>query len=202
MAQITAPRRILSLFADILEYPQDKIAEVVHECETLLQMENTGAAALLAKFRRFAEEKPLGRLEEEYTKSFDMYSDCYPYVGYHLLGESYKRSVLLLGLKERYKAQSFTTEGKEPPDHISVMLRFLAASGDLALNQELIHEAVLPALEKMVGEETGHQRPNGTRKKAHYKYVLKALQLTLRQHLSSAELQKQEGSNKGGNGNA
>jgi len=141
---------ILGLFADILEYPRPGLAETVRECEALVSAGNPEAAALLGGFRALVEETAPGRLEEIYTGTFDLDAACYPYVGYHLFGESYKRSVFLLELKERYRAQGFDVEN-ELPDHLAVLLRFLAINDDVTLAGEIVHEALLPTLERMTG---------------------------------------------------
>lgn len=181
MAHPTIEGRVLRLFAQILEYPQAGLIGAVRECQALASMTSPQAAALLGQFAAFVEKAPLGRLEEVYTGSFDLDAACHPYVGYHLFGESYKRSVFLLGLKERYRAHGFDATD-ELPDHIAVMLNFLATCGDAALAGELIHEALVPALEPMAGQgdaaEAQPKQRNGGR---NYQQVLQALRLVLQQ---------------------
>jgi nitrate reductase delta subunit len=82
-------------------------------------------------------------------------------VGYHLFGETYKRSVFLLGLKQRYRALGFAMDAAELPDRLSVVLRFLACCPDDALRDELIDEAVLPALGRMSAADRASQPPAG-----------------------------------------
>ncbi len=101
----------------------------------------------LRAFRAYVEATGLAALEETYSGFFDLNPLCHPYVGYHLFGETYKRSVFLLGLKER--AGGFASDGAELPDRVSVVLRFLARSADETLNRELVDEGLLPALERM-----------------------------------------------------
>ncbi|MBI2847152.1 MAG: nitrate reductase molybdenum cofactor assembly chaperone [Chloroflexi bacterium] len=189
MANLKTSKRILSLFADILEYPRPGLGETLGECQALLLVENPEASAMLDRFRKYVEEKPLGRLEEEYTESFDMHPGCYPYVSYHLLGESYKRSVFLLELKERYRAQGFTVKDKELPDHVSVMLKFLATSEDEPLNKELLKDAVIPALEKMLqGMQDEETEPGRKRSQKAYQYAVEALRMVLEKQMNSDEL--------------
>lgn len=139
---------------------------------------------LLHGFRAFVEETPPGRLEEIYTGTFDLDAACYPYVGYHLFGESYKRSLFMQQLKERYQAQGFMVE-HELPDHLAVLLRFLATGDDPDLVHIIIQEALLPALEQMIkGEETesaseADKRPDRRKDRNLYRQVLEALRLVL-----------------------
>lgn len=144
-------RRILELFADILDYPGPGLASKARECEGLLADAVPEAAGLLARFVSFVEETPLERLEEVFTGYFDLNPVCHPYVGYHLFGESYKRSQFLLTLKRLYREHGFEIGDAELPDRISVMLRFLSQCGDDALVRDTVVEGVLPAIEHMTG---------------------------------------------------
>lgn len=178
-----ARTRLLSLFADILDYPGDGLAGRVAEGRALLAEEEPEAARLLGAFADVVAATPPGRLEEIYTGAFDLdtLSDldatCYPYVGHHLFGESYKRSAFLVGLAERYRAHGFAPPPGELPDHLVVILRFLAGCPDQGLVDEIVDEALLPALRRMVGEEGGRSaRPSG---KAAYLAALRALLVLL-----------------------
>jgi nitrate reductase delta subunit len=146
-----AARRLLHLFSVLLEYPGPSLAEVARACEDSLAARYPSAAKALATFRLFAEQTPVSRLEEIYTSTFDLDPRCHPYVGYHLFGESYKRSVFLLGLKERYQQRGLDA-GAELPDHLAVILRFLADYADLDQVSEIFDEAIRPALERMLGQ--------------------------------------------------
>ncbi|MBI3962458.1 MAG: molecular chaperone TorD family protein, partial [Deinococcus sp.] len=103
-------------------------------------------------------------------------------VGYHLFGESYKRSIFLLELKKHYQAEGLDT-GSELPDHLAVLLRFLANNCQAGLVDEIIHEALLPALAKMAGENSEEDREQ----RHEYRLLLKALTLVLRQCQVPAE---------------
>lgn len=177
----TAYRRTLELFAEILDYPQENLVQQVQECETLASASSPEAANLLRQFRNVVEETPNGRLEEIYTGIFDLDSDCHPYVGYQLFGESYERSAFLLELKERYRSCGFEASENELPDRLSVLLRFLSMSGDEILSQEIIDDGLIPALDKMARaaeEETEERIPRASDP---YRQVLQALRRVLEQ---------------------
>jgi nitrate reductase delta subunit len=143
----TTRQRTFRLLADALEYPQSGLVEAVRECVALLAADNRAAAAFLHEFGTFVEETPRGRLEEIYTATFDLNAAGYPYVGYHLFGESHQRSVFMRELNERYRAHGFA-EGAagELPNYLAVLLRFLAVCDDATLSEKIVHEALLPAL--------------------------------------------------------
>lgn len=83
------------LFAGILEYPKPDLPDRVRECVALLSSVNPEAVTRLQGFRAFVEQTSLVRLEEIYATTFDLQVVCYPYVGYQLFGESYKRGVFI-----------------------------------------------------------------------------------------------------------
>jgi nitrate reductase delta subunit len=166
-------RRALQLFALLLDYPEAGLAQAADECLGLVDAEATGP---LHEFRQFVTQQRAERLEEIYTGVFELNAVYYPYVGYHLFGETYKRSVFLLGLRERYAANGFAG-GTELADHLVEMLRFAAQCDDAACVDELLQDALLPALEKMTGQRSDDdQVVEGA---LAYRQLLRALQLTL-----------------------
>jgi len=160
-AEVLFSRRaqLLELFADILDYPAPGLAEKAAECATLIGTAQPEAAALLRSFHEFAEEKPLGKLQEIYSGFFDLNSICHPYIGYQLFGENYKRSVLLIELKKAYRAAGFEASSAEIVDRLSVVLRFIAQSKGGEDIDELLNRGVLPALARMTTkpETDAHQ---------------------------------------------
>ncbi|MGH7140204.1 MAG: nitrate reductase molybdenum cofactor assembly chaperone [Pirellulales bacterium] len=149
---------VLGLFADILDYPAPGLAGKTVECAALVRAGQPQAAALLESFRGFAEEHPLGKLQEVYSGFFDLNSICHPYVGYQLFGENYKRSIFLIGLKKSYRAEGFEADDNEMPDRLSTVLRFTAQSKDGEQIDDLLSRGLLPALERMTTkpETEGH----------------------------------------------
>ncbi len=152
MSHPRTPKRIWGLFAELLDYPKQSPLGMVRECRTLAGTMAPEVETRLAEFQAFAEEATLGRLQEEYTRAFDMDESHSLYVGYHLLGESYKRSALLLELMERYRGYDMDVAG-ELADHLPVVLRFLALCRDKELTDEIVGEAVWPMLEMMAKKD-------------------------------------------------
>lgn len=151
--------KVLGLFADILDYPAPGLADKTAECVALVGAAQPQAAILLKSFREFAEEHPLGKLQEVYSGFFDLNSICHPYVGYQLFGENYKRSVFLVELKKSYRAEGFEPSAEEIPDRLSTVLRFAAQSRSEDV-EALLGKGLLPALERMTTKpetEGNHQ---------------------------------------------
>ena len=175
-------RALVLAFAELLSYPYSPIDGDVRACEELARSESEEAAALLGRFRAFAEATPLGELQEAYTLAFDLDSlsesepTCYPYVGHHLFAENHKRSAFILGLLERYRAHGFDGDAGDLPDHLVVLLRFVAMCDDEELVAETVDEALLPALARMRGTIGDAEPVNGRQR---YQQVVSALALAL-----------------------
>ncbi|GJQ51510.1 MAG: hypothetical protein HKUEN02_03570 [Anaerolineaceae bacterium] len=147
----TEMQNIYQCFARMLEYPAGGTLQAALTAQGLLADENPEAAALLKDFHGYAESLSPGRLEEVYTGTFDLDAACHPYVGYHLFGETYKRSAFLVELKQRYHAAGFTFSDTELPDHLAVILHFLAMTKDNTQAEEIARDAFLPVLDRMTG---------------------------------------------------
>lgn len=142
---------LLRGFADLLDYPTPQIQEQLVTCLSELRPYPEAAQAL-KNFAGGIRNLTLERLKELYTITFDMQPLCYPYIGYHLFGESYKRGAFMAQLNETYHAYDFCPQ-QELPDHLPVTLRFLGlepARREDEFGQTLIVEGLLPALEKMI----------------------------------------------------
>jgi nitrate reductase delta subunit len=150
--------RLLELFADILDYPGADLAEKVRECREAAAARGHHADGLEG-FGESVRTLPPEKLEEIYTTTFDLTPNATPYVGYHLFGDGYQRSAFLLELQKRYRAHDHPT-GNELADHICVILRYLSRCDDPSERQELVEEAVVPALASMI-EKTANAGQSG-----------------------------------------
>jgi len=155
----TAKEIFISL-ASILEYPNfglddtSKYKEFKSRVDALSKMvagESSAANDSLKLFRESLEKLSAYELEEVYTLTFDITPSCFIYAGYLLFGESNKRLEFLVQLKEKYKEFGFEHESLDLPDHLSVLIRFLAhlsmSSEESAevLYNELLEDCLIPA---------------------------------------------------------
>jgi len=145
MTAIQTGELVLDLLAAALAYPTADLPAQASACADALQGVHWRAARRMARFARFVAQTPLAALEEHYAATFDLRPVCYPYVGFHLFGETYKRGEFLARLNERYRASDFEAAG-ELPDHLGVVLRYLARTGDPAL----LSEGAIPAVLRMI----------------------------------------------------
>ena len=135
--------------ADLLDYPTAELPQRARACVGPAAEVSPEAASLLGHFCDWVEQSPLPRQEEMYTSTFDVQAVCYPYVGYHLFGESYKRGMFMAQLNKGYRERGFSA-GNELPDHVAVVLRFLASAADDDFSRALLREGLIPALGKML----------------------------------------------------
>ncbi len=159
------------LFAQLLEYPTQSLPNQVDEGISLLTFVHRQAIPMLDEFRTFLRMTSLDRIEELYTRTFDLQAICHPYVGYHLFGNGSQRGLFMAGLKEHYKACGFSI-GNELPDHLGIMLRF-ASNCTTPEREELVNKCIIPAVERMVPQFEDDRNP--------YKKVLEALLLFLQE---------------------
>jgi len=168
-------REIYHLFAELFQYPNEKTREHAEKCQEILSRVSPRCAGLLREFAAFLENTPSSSVEEVYTSTFDLQPSCCPYIGWHLFGESYKRGAFLASLRAEYRKHNFS-EKNELPDHIAIVLDFLASSeSDVA--DELVSDCLVPAIEAML---QGFPRNENA-----YKSLLLALLSSLKEHKES-----------------
>jgi len=158
------------IFADLLDYPRPAPRDWLQDKTAQIAGEYPQAAALLGEFRRSIVEFGPGQLEEIYAQTFDFRAEASLYVGHHLFGEHFRRSLLMSRLKAWYAATNYSS-GAEMPDHLCVVLRFLALNSNDRDAGEFLTECLSPAVARMLA---GLQDGAGP-----YKPVLDALLVVL-----------------------
>lgn len=182
-APLTDRQELTHRFAVALAYPHEPPAPAARACAEVTRARSSEAAELLETFAVLAEEELLGTLQEEYTRAFDLDTmsrsepTCYPYVGHYLFEESHTRGAFILGLLRRYRAAGFVDDS-DLPDHLLVLLRFLSVCPEAELSDELVDDAILPALARMslLGAEQEERASAG---RSGWLGVLRALELAL-----------------------
>ncbi len=115
---------------------------------------------------------PLERVQEVFTRTFEVQSITTLDVGYLMFGDDYKRAELLVQLNRELR-EAKVNVGRELPDHLSSILRLLARWKDREMAQELVQYVLHPTVQAMVFEfrEERVEQRNSLYKK-HYKTVL------------------------------
>jgi len=181
----TTRQALTDAFADVLSYPHESPAAAAQRCAEIVRTRDVEAGRLLESFAALVEAEPLGALQEAYTRAFDLDTmtrsepTCYPYIGHYLFDESHKRGAFILELRKRFRAQGFEDSSGDLSDHLVVLLRFLAVCTDEILADELVDDAILPALAR-IGSLRGSGTSNPGSLRDAYLEVLSALELSLR----------------------
>ncbi len=158
MKSVTSEQKILRHFSRLFRYPDTSLPETASACYRLLLQEDPQAAEQLQRFRTFVEVSAPEKLEETFTATFELQPLCHPYVAYQLCGESQQRTLFLIKLKEVYRQHGYDS-GHELPDHFSEMLGFAALTADPVCRAELVSDALLPALGKLVDALDNEEHP-------------------------------------------
>lgn len=142
--------------AALLAYPEER-EKVLCSIKTLrAYLDRRGVDSPVLPFVEFAHGATLGGLQEDYVATFDFDPSRAPYLGHHLYGDHQKRAAYLIKLKGTYAGFSFQPEGCELPDHLSVLLGFLAHLSRKAEDEarrKFIEEEVLPGVRRLGSEE-------------------------------------------------
>ena len=137
-------------FAGVFDYPDLDLSGRLDEWSSELTVALPAGAALLRKFQEAHREMGTSRLQEIYTTTFDMQPDCTLNLSYHLFGEDQRRGIFLAKLKELYEQASVDT-GTELPDHLCLILRYVATEAGMATKPDLIADCLHPAVSKITG---------------------------------------------------
>lgn len=138
----------------LLEYPQEDIKLRAEECAKALAEHPDYPPEVTVEFNKFQkdlEEISLDDLQGIYSYTFELSSEFTVDLGSHLY-DGFKRSNILASIKAMYREQGFPFDEVakgELPDHLPVVLRFLAFLQDEGLKRNFIETFVIIALEKV-----------------------------------------------------
>lgn len=131
----------------LLAYPDEALTarlDLLRRTATTLP-DTVGAP--LGRFLDHVAATPLGDLAADYVATFDHRKRCCLFLTYYAHGDTRKRGMALLQLKQTYTAAGLILTDDELPDHLCVVLEF-AATGDPAAGRQLLldHRAGIEVL--------------------------------------------------------
>lgn len=105
------------------------------------------AGTPMRRFLDHVERTPAAALAADYVATFDHRKRCCLFLTYYAYGDTRKRGMALLTLKQRYAAAGLHLTEDELPDHLAVMLEY-AAMDTVGSGRELLiaHRAGLELL--------------------------------------------------------
>jgi len=159
--------------ARMLDYPEEKqqLQDDYNLVSTFLNKRRPGAP--ISEFAEFVDASSLAALQEEYVATFDFNPATAPYLGHHLFGDNQKKGGYMIMLKQEFERCGYTPIGTELPDHLSVVLGFLAhlaRQEGQGTRQPFIAECVLPGVERL-------STAFDARQDSHWKVLVEAARL-------------------------
>lgn len=139
--------------ARLLDYPEGKERlqndyEVVSAFMSQQRIDHDD----FSSFATFADASPLTDIQEDYVATFDFNPATSPYLGHHLFGDNQKKGGYMIMLKQEYARCGYSPAGVELPDHLSVVLGFLAHLAKKEREggrQPFIADCVLPGMKRL-----------------------------------------------------
>ncbi|WIV53228.1 nitrate reductase molybdenum cofactor assembly chaperone [Amycolatopsis nalaikhensis] len=122
--------RLFDLVSLLLTYPDSRLSGAAGELRAAVG-ELTDPAVrepLTAFLGWFLATDPID-VEAHYVRTFDLRRRCGLYLTYYLHGDTRKRGIALLTLKQRYRAHGLRLADGELPDLLPVVLEFAAVAG-------------------------------------------------------------------------
>jgi nitrate reductase delta subunit len=172
---------MLEQFAALLDYPDEQTAPRLETCLTRLRDWLPEAEEQMADWRDTLRAQPVWAAQELYTHTFDINPVCSLDVGYYLFGEDYQRGLFLAKLRESQEEVGMTGE-VELPDHLPVVLRWLARVYGSELHTDMVADCLLFVLRQIDAALAGYPPGGGSRENP-YRGVLRALSHILERDL-------------------
>jgi len=118
------PYKLLSL---LLQYPSDELLDARPAiAEAIAALPSSPARAALERFFAGFDGAPGIELQQAYVETFDHQRRYSLYLTYGTEGDTRRRGMALLRLKQLYAAAGLPLEGTELPDYLPAMLEFAA----------------------------------------------------------------------------
>ena len=140
--------------ARLLEYPKEKNELLLSYNNVAGYLRQNGIESRTSLFGEMVRSATLASLQEDYVAHFDFNPAAAPYLGHHLYGDNQKKGGYMIQVKQEYGRYDFEAPADELPDHLGVVLAFLAhlaRRGEDKFRREFIEKLVLPGINKLLG---------------------------------------------------
>lgn len=136
------------LAALLLEYPTVDLLAMLPQLRAAVDEVGEPFATPLQRLLDHLAGSTLPELEATYVETFDLRRRCSLYLTYYAYGDTRKRGVALVELKQAYRAAGWEVADEELPDHLAVLLELASADGgqEAGLRLLLTHRAGLELL--------------------------------------------------------
>jgi len=142
-----------ALLSRITAYPEKK--ERLHAGSEAISrhLQEQSLPCTLAPFAAFIAPLNLAAIQEDYVATFDFSPTVALYLGHHLHGDNRKKALYLIRIREEFRRYAFTPSGNELPDHLPLLLEFLAYLAQhegAEVRRAFIAECVVPGMERLI----------------------------------------------------
>lgn len=138
------------VISKLFDYPDDSYIQNVERASKALSTNYPSASMELDEFKKLL-PTDIDRLQELYTKSFEVQAITSLEVGYVLYGDDYTRGEILANLTREHQTVGNDCGG-ELPDHLANLLRLVSKIEDRELLDDLVKLMIAPAVENMMKE--------------------------------------------------
>ncbi|MFE1801233.1 nitrate reductase molybdenum cofactor assembly chaperone [Streptomyces sp. NPDC059517] len=137
----------------LLAYPDERFEQYLPLTARVAATLPEHVAGPLARFTAHAERTATTDLAAAYVATFDHRKRCCPYLTYYGHGDTRRRGLALLKLKQAYTAAGWRLADDELPDHLAVVLEFAATEPATGLRLLTGHRAGLELLRLALNDE-------------------------------------------------
>nr|WP_228031589.1 nitrate reductase molybdenum cofactor assembly chaperone [Streptomyces phyllanthi] len=137
----------------LLSYPDEQFARCLALAGRVARTLPDPVARPLLSFTAHAERTAPADLAAAYVATFDHRKRCCPYLTYYAHGDTRKRGIGLLRLKQTYTAAGWSLGDDELPDHLAVVLEFAATDPAPGVRLLTEHRAGLELLRLALNDE-------------------------------------------------
>ncbi len=152
-ARMTADRVTAQVASLLLGYPDESLLGRLPMLRGAVAGLRRPAQGQLQRFLGRVETVPLVRLQADYVATFDLKRTCCLYLTYYTYGDTRKRGMALLRFRHVYRRAGLELIPDELPDHLGVVLEFMALV-DVDLGRRLLaeHRAALDLLRRALAD--------------------------------------------------
>ncbi|MFA5111458.1 MAG: nitrate reductase molybdenum cofactor assembly chaperone [Desulfobaccales bacterium] len=118
---------IIKIVSHFLQYPDEALLDSLPPlAEEIAALPQGQAREILAEFADYLQSRKLIRLQEEYSRHFDLNPAACLNLTYHRYGDSRDRGAALVQLLRLYHEAGYELTARELPDYLPLVLEFLA----------------------------------------------------------------------------
>jgi nitrate reductase delta subunit len=121
-----AQRTLFKVLSLLLDYPEEGLLHSLPELSSVLdEMPNCRAKSACREFLNYLGTNPLNRLQEQYTRTFDLQPAASLNLTCHSNTPGNERGLEMAHFKQLYQNAGFDPVGRELPDFLPMVLEFM-----------------------------------------------------------------------------